>query len=141
MRTKRDEQNLRRLLKTAKAFVVEKQKHLADLEAARASAADALDDLRRSVRHEERSSPIADAAAVVALGGFQAGTTEKKQALAATASTLDIEIESVRKLLCDALSEQRKFEHLLEIAERASGRKAAAAQNERMIDAIVRTAS
>lgn len=130
----REEKNLEKLLKVAKANADERGRHLANIEAAQASAKASLDWLEQSAASEGDGVIRSANPNIVALQSFMGGVTEKRAALEATHERLSHEIDGVRAELSDAYREVKKVEHLLEIrsktARKRSGRRAAEALSE-----------
>ena len=123
MLAKRDDENLQRLLRVAKATVEERQRHLANLQTAYEAASASLNDLQDKIKSEERAFGQDDDAWAV-VQSFLSGAAEKKRALSSTAALLSEEIDGAREALIDARAEQQKFEHLLRINKRAADRQA-----------------
>lgn len=123
----REGRALAQLLRTAKVRVEELQTRLADLQAARQSAEASLDWLAQAVGAEEAIRGD-DAAALHDFARYLDGAGQKRAALTATRDTLAAEIETLRAPLREAVTELKKFEHLLEINRRSAHRNAQKAE-------------
>lgn len=117
----REEKSLAQLARLARTRAEELQSHVADLEAARASADTALDWLAQAMRAEDEAER-ASAAAMRDFTRYLEGSDLKRTALEATREKLASEITASRQSLSEAYAELKKLEHLLEMRRRASAK-------------------
>jgi len=125
-------ENLSKLLRMAKQKTEEIAAHIADLEAAKASALTSLDWLEQAVRAEERQDHVN----LVDLARYMEGATRKRATLAQTQKTLELEIESTKINLSSAFSEMKKLEHLLGAARRADQKRRTRREQDRVDDMV-----
>jgi flagellar export protein FliJ len=108
-----DAKALEKMLELSRFQTNECASRVADLEAALASANASLDWLQQAVRSEQVSLG-GSTQGVLDLKRFLSGSEQKRLSLEATRDTLAVQIDESRKALSEALTEQKKFEHLLE---------------------------
>lgn len=113
----REERALAGLLRAARVRAGEMRAHLANLEAARASAESSLDWLAQAVRAEEAAAERTSAEPG-ALARYLEGAGEKQRALQSTRDMLSAEIEPARAALAEAETEIEKLDRLLSVSRR-----------------------
>lgn len=103
---------------------------LADVEAAKKSAEDALEDISAAMRKEEAIGRTADPAAFAA---YAEGVRGRRHNLQTTLMTLEEAEEKARHQLQQAMLEIRKLEHLISLDDLAS-KKATSKREMRQAD-------
>ena len=130
----REEKNLEKLLKVAAATSDERRRHVANLEAALASAQTSRDWLKQTASAESNAVLSAENPNLYSLQSYMGGVEEKSRALDATCERLTREIDDARAELADAFREVKKIEHLLEVrrktAQKNKSRRATAQSTE-----------
>ena len=131
-RMSRDDANLRKLRNLAKINLDERRRHLADLEAAHASAEASLDWLKQCARAEEQKAAEFGCNNFHVIQGFTAGVRAKQIAITATMEMLVSEINEACEELRAAHIELQKLEHLVGVRQKAA-RKVAAKKDAALI--------
>ena len=116
--SQREQAQLRKLVKLAKATADESQRRVADLEAARASAEASRDWLAQNARAEEARFQATSGSDIAALHDYKVGVSDQRQSLDSTIQTLDAEIIEARAALSEAYTEVKKLEHILDVRAR-----------------------
>jgi flagellar biosynthesis chaperone FliJ len=112
----RQYRSLLKLLAVARRTAEAERRKLVEREAARASAADALERLEAAIRTEEAVALGRTEIGFRDLAGYLAGAGSKRAALIETCRALDGEIAAAREAVSLAEVERRKLDHLVERA-------------------------
>lgn len=111
-----DSKGLIKLLSLARRSAESASRRLADLEAARRSAGDALERLEAAIRTEEAVALGRTEIGFRDLAGYLVGAASKRESIIATCRSLDAEIAAAREALTDAEIERRKLRHLADLS-------------------------
>lgn len=132
------EKTIKKLLTLANQSLEEARLRLADLEAAKQSAEQAVQGLAETIRTEElarredavsaantngKQATAQGASADLQMMAFTEATRDRRTALRETIVTLDNEIHTAREGLREAMAETVKLEHLIAVAAKAQRSK------------------
>ncbi len=115
----RQYRGLLRLLAVARRAAETASRAVADLEASRRTAEDAIEKLEVAIRTEEAVALGRTEIGFRDLAGYLAGAGSKRAALLATCRSLDAEIGAARKTLTEVEIERRKLGHLASVQSEA----------------------
>jgi flagellar export protein FliJ len=111
----REHRSLLKLLALARRTAETASHRVADIEASRRSAHEALERLEAAIRTEEAVALGRTEIGFRDLAGYLAGAASKRSALIATCRSLDAEAAAAREALTAAEIERRKLGHLADL--------------------------